>query len=53
MNRNTSISLGLHFEEYVQGRITPGRLNNLSEEDKQLTLDFYKIKEVVQTKADL
>ena len=31
MNRNTSISLGSHFDEFVQGRITTGRYNNASE----------------------
>ncbi len=31
MNRNTSISLGAHFDEIVQGRITTGRYNNASE----------------------
>lgn len=31
MNRNTSISLGSHFDEFVQGRVTTGRYNNASE----------------------
>lgn len=31
MNRNTSISLGSHFDEFVQGTITTGRYNNASE----------------------
>ena len=31
MNRNTSISLGSHFNEFVQGSITTGRYNNASE----------------------
>jgi len=31
MNRNTSISLGSHFDEFVQETITTGRYNNASE----------------------
>jgi antitoxin ParD1/3/4 len=31
MNRNTSISLGNHFDTFVQGRINTGRYNNASE----------------------
>ena len=31
MGRNTSISLGNYFDEFVQGRITAGRYNNASE----------------------
>lgn len=31
MNRNTSISLGEHFDKFVQGRISTGRYSNTSE----------------------
>lgn len=31
MGRNTSISLGNYFDEFVQGRISEGRYNNASE----------------------
>ena len=31
MGRNTSISLGNYFDEFVQGRISAGRYNNASE----------------------
>jgi antitoxin ParD1/3/4 len=31
MGRNTSISLGNYFDEFVQGRISTGRYNNASE----------------------
>ena len=31
MGRNTSVSLGEHFEEFVQGRINEGRYKNASE----------------------
>ena len=31
MNKNTSISLGNYFEQFVQSRITQGRFNNVSE----------------------
>lgn len=31
MGKNTSISLGNHFEEFVQSRIGEGRYNNASE----------------------
>jgi len=31
MNRNTSISLGTHFDKFVQGRVMAGRFNNTSE----------------------
>lgn len=31
MARNTSISLGSYFDEFVQGRISAGRYNNASE----------------------
>lgn len=31
MNKNTSISLGSHFDEFVRGRVTTGRYNNASE----------------------
>ncbi len=31
MGRNTSISLGNYFDEFVQGRISAGRFNNASE----------------------
>ena len=31
MNKNTSISLGNHFDQFVQGRITEGRFKNVSE----------------------
>ena len=31
MSKNTSISLGNHFESFVQSRITAGRYNNASE----------------------
>lgn len=31
MNKNTSISLGNHFEEFVQNRINDGRFKNVSE----------------------
>jgi len=31
MNKNTSISLGNHFDEFVQSRIKEGRFKNVSE----------------------
>ena len=31
MGRNTSISLGNYFDEFIQGRISAGRYNNASE----------------------
>ena len=31
MSKNTSISLGNHFDEFVQSRINAGRYNNASE----------------------
>ena len=31
MNKNTSISLGNYFDEFVQGRINEGRFKNVSE----------------------
>ncbi len=31
MSKNTSISLGNYFEEFVQGRINEGRFKNVSE----------------------
>jgi len=31
MSRNTSVSLGNYFDEFVQGRITEGRYKNVSE----------------------
>ncbi len=31
MNKNTSISLGDYFEQFVQNRIAQGRFNNVSE----------------------
>jgi antitoxin ParD1/3/4 len=31
MNKNTSISLGDYFDQFVQGRITEGRFKNVSE----------------------
>ena len=31
MNKNTSISLGNYFDQFVQGRITEGRFKNVSE----------------------
>lgn len=31
MGRNTSISLGNYFEEFVQGQISEGRYKNVSE----------------------
>jgi antitoxin ParD1/3/4 len=31
MNRNTSISLGSHFDKFVQGTVSSGRYNNASE----------------------
>ena len=31
MGRNTSISLGEHFEEFIEQRIHDGRFNNASE----------------------
>ena len=31
MSKNTSISLGDHFEDFVQGRIAEGRYKNVSE----------------------
>lgn len=31
MNKNTSISLGEHFDEFVQSRIKEGRFKNVSE----------------------
>ncbi len=31
MARNTSISLGNYFDEFVKGRVSAGRYNNVSE----------------------
>ena len=31
MNKNTSISLGNHFDQFVQGSIAQGRFKNVSE----------------------
>ena len=31
MNKNTSVSLGNYFEQFVQNRITQGRFKNVSE----------------------
>lgn len=31
MNKNTSISLGNYFDQFVQNRITQGRFKNVSE----------------------
>lgn len=31
MNRNTSISLGNYFDQFIQGRISEGRYKNASE----------------------
>ena len=31
MNKNTSISLGNHFDQFVQSRISEGRFKNVSE----------------------
>jgi antitoxin ParD1/3/4 len=31
MNRNTSISLGNHFDSFIQSRISSGRFKNASE----------------------
>jgi len=31
MNKNTSVSLGRHFDDFVQGQITSGRYKNVSE----------------------
>jgi antitoxin ParD1/3/4 len=31
MNRNTSISLGNHFDSFIQSRISTGRFKNASE----------------------
>jgi antitoxin ParD1/3/4 len=31
MNKNTSISLGNYFDQFVQSRITQGRFKNVSE----------------------
>ena len=31
MNKNTSISLGNYFDQFVQSRITEGRFKNVSE----------------------
>lgn len=31
MGRNTSVSLGDYFEDFVESRITEGRYNNVSE----------------------
>jgi antitoxin ParD1/3/4 len=31
MNRNTSISLGTHFDNFIQSRISKGRFKNASE----------------------
>jgi len=31
MSKNTSISLGNHFDKFVQSRISEGRFNNASE----------------------
>ena len=31
MSKNTSISLGIHFNKFIQSRINAGRYNNTSE----------------------
>jgi len=31
MNRNTSVSLGTHFDDFIQNRISKGRFKNASE----------------------
>jgi hypothetical protein len=31
MNKNTSVSLGNYFDEFVQGRVQEGRFKNVSE----------------------
>ncbi|WP_027420343.1 type II toxin-antitoxin system ParD family antitoxin [Crocinitomix catalasitica] len=31
MNKNTSVSLGNYFDEFVQGRVNEGRFKNVSE----------------------
>ena len=31
MNKNTSISLGSHFDHFVQNRVSEGRFQNVSE----------------------
>jgi antitoxin ParD1/3/4 len=31
MNKNTSISLGTHFDSFIRSRISEGRYNNASE----------------------
>ena len=31
MNKNTSISLGNHFDQFVQARVSEGRFKNVSE----------------------
>jgi len=31
MNKNTSISLGNYFDQFVQGRVSEGRFKNVSE----------------------
>ncbi len=31
MNKNTSVSLGIYFDEFVQDRIKEGRFKNVSE----------------------
>ncbi len=31
MNRNTSISLGTHFDDFIQSKISKGRYKNASE----------------------
>jgi len=31
MSKNTSISLGSHFEQFIQGRISDGRYSHVSE----------------------
>jgi antitoxin ParD1/3/4 len=31
MNKNTSVSLGNYFDQFVQGRISEGRFKNVSE----------------------
>lgn len=31
MNKNTSISLGTYFEQFVQGKVKEGRFKNVSE----------------------
>lgn len=59
MGKNTSISLGNHFEEFVQARIAEGRYTNASEviraglrlleEEEQ---KFYSLRKAIQDGID-